>query len=119
MVMKEMEKGGGVFNGFQIQEVETRTLLKQRVVLRSASEDLTHSKESCEKDCIRKTKKYANFETCLFTPSDIDLLLLLYCRNHVIEPPKFGEGTSSSSELFLIEFEDYPTENMNFPISYL
>ena len=54
MVMKEMEKGGGVFNGFQIQEAETRTLLKQREVLRSASEDLTHSKESCEKDCIRR-----------------------------------------------------------------
>ena len=75
--MKEMEKGGGGFNGFQIQEAKIRTWLRQREVLRSASEDLTHSKESCEKDCIRKTKKDANYETCLFTPSDIDLLIFI------------------------------------------
>ena len=74
-----MERGGGGFNGFQVQEAEIRTLLnRQREVLRSANEDLIHSKESCEKDCIRKTKKDANYETCLFTSSDIDLLILLY-----------------------------------------
>ena len=81
MVMKEMEKGGGVFNGFQIQEAETRTLLKQREVLRSASEDLTHSKESCEKDCIRKTKKYANFET---KPVSLLLVILIYCYCYIV-----------------------------------
>ena len=47
---KEMEVGGGGGggdNGFQVQEAEIQTGLRQIGVLRSASEDFAHSKESC------------------------------------------------------------------------
>ena len=80
VMKKEMEVGGGGgggVNGFQVQEAEIQTGLRQIGVLRSASEDFTHSEESCENDCIRKTKKDANYDTCLFTPSDIDLLIFI------------------------------------------
>ena len=65
VMKKEMEVGGGGVNGFQVQEAEIQTGLRQIGVLRSASEDFAHSKESCEKDCIRKTKKDPRYKTRL------------------------------------------------------
>ena len=69
LVMKKVTEvgggGGGGVNGFQVQEAEIQTGLRQIGVLRSASEDFAHSKESCEKDCIRKTKKDPRYKTRL------------------------------------------------------
>ena len=91
MVIKKMERGGEGFNGFQVQEAEIRTLLRQREALRSANEDLIHSKESCEMDCIRKTKKDPKYKTCL-----------LYYRYHI-------RGIVSQSH------PSFERDNINFP----
>ena len=91
VMKKEMEVGGGGgggVNGFQVQEAEIQTGLRQIGVLRSASEDFAHSKESCEKDCIRKTR-ILGIKPVSHAPSDIDLLILLYYMNCDTEPQKF------------------------------